>query len=114
LDHWTPENPQSNNPRLLLKQSAYTYTSSNNVYRGSYLKLKSITLNYDLPKPILDRLKLRQASLYASAINLFTITHYPGPDPEVSNNPYSLINGSSDASGYPTIKQYSIGARFGF
>ena len=114
LDHWTPETPNSNNPRLMLKQSAYTYTSSNNVYKGSYLKLKSVTLNYDLPKSFLDRLKLRQASLYASAINLFTITHYPGPDPEVSNNPYSLINGSSDAGGYPTIKQYSIGARFGF
>ncbi|MGN6166082.1 MAG: TonB-dependent receptor [Flavisolibacter sp.] len=114
LDHWSPENPNSENPRLLLGESASVYTASNNVYDASYIKLKSITLNYEFSQKLLSRLKMRSASLYVSASNLFTITNYPGPDPEVSNDPYSIIGGYSDVGGYPTIKQYNVGLRFGF
>jgi TonB-linked SusC/RagA family outer membrane protein len=114
LDHWSPENPNSENPRLLFGESASVYTASNNVYDASYLKLKSITLNYEFSQKLLNKLKMRSASLYISASNVFTITNYPGPDPEVSNDPYSIIGGYSDVGGYPTIKQYNVGVRFGF
>jgi TonB-linked SusC/RagA family outer membrane protein len=114
LDHWTPENPNSEFPRLLLGESASVYTASNNIYDASYIKLKSITLNYDFPSKLLDRAKISNASIYFSASNLFTITNYPGPDPEVSNDPYSIIGGYSDVSGYPTIRQYNAGIRVGF
>ncbi|MGV3528072.1 MAG: TonB-dependent receptor [Flavisolibacter sp.] len=113
LDHWTPENPDSEFPRIMLGQSSYSYAASNNVYSSSFLKLKSITLNYDVSQSMLARMKVRNASLYLSATNLFTITKYPGPDPEVSNNPYSIIGGYSDVGGYPTIKQFSAGLRIG-
>ncbi len=66
------------------------------------------------PKQMLDKLKLSSALVYVSATNLLTITHYPGADPEVSNDPYSLIGGYSDAGSYPTVKQYNLGFRFGF
>jgi TonB-linked SusC/RagA family outer membrane protein len=114
LDHWSPENPNSEYPRLLLGESASAYTASNNVYDASYIKLKSVTLNYEFSKKFLDKLKVHNASLYLSASNLFTITNYPGPDPEVSNDPYSIIGGYSDVGGYPTIKQYNVGLRVGF
>lgn len=111
---WTPENPNSERPRLLLGENGYTYTASNNIYDGSYIKLKSITLTYELPAKVASGLHLRTASAYVSATNLFTITKYPGPDPEVSNNPYSAIDGSSDVSTFPTVKQYNLGIRVGF
>ena len=114
LDHWTPENPNSAFPRLLLGESASVYTASNNVYDASFIKLKSITLNYDFPKRLLGRAGIRSASIYVSATNLFTITKYPGPDPEVSDDPYSIIGGYTDVSGYPTTKQYNVGIRIGF
>jgi len=114
LDRWTPENTTSERPRLIYSQGGQIGTSSNNIYDGSFIKLKSVTLSYQLPRAFMDKLKLQTASLYMSATNLFTITKYPGPDPEVSNDPYSLINGYSDASGYPTVKQYTIGFRLGF
>lgn len=114
LDRWTPENPNSNRPRLLLGQNNIAYTASNNVYDASYLKLKSVTLSYNLPAAIAKSLHLTTASAYISGSNLFTITKYPGPDPEVSNNPYSLINSSSDVATYPTVKQYNAGLRVGF
>ncbi|WP_441576691.1 TonB-dependent receptor [Chitinophaga sp. RAB17] len=112
-ERWTPEHPSNDRPRLMLGENA-TGPSSNDIYDGSYIKLKSITLTYQLPAKVASSLHIRDASMYASATNLFTISKYPGPDPEVSNNPYSLINGSSDVSTFPTTKQYNIGLRFGF
>ncbi|SHM61274.1 TonB-linked outer membrane protein, SusC/RagA family [Chitinophaga jiangningensis] len=114
LDRWTPENPGSDRPRLIQGENGYYYTASNNVYDASYLKLKSVTLTYTLPSTLAKRMHLSHASAYVSGTNLFCITKYPGPDPEVSNNPYSLINGSSDVGTYPTVRQYTIGLRFGF
>ncbi|MBC9914667.1 TonB-dependent receptor [Chitinophaga varians] len=113
LQRWTPENPSAERPRLILGEYG-AHTSSAEVYDASYLKLKSITITYQLPARVAGKMHIRDASVYASATNLFTVTKYPGPDPEVSNNPYSLINGSSDVSTFPTVKQFNLGLRFGF
>ncbi|WP_432712065.1 TonB-dependent receptor [Pedobacter sp.] len=114
LGRWTPENADTDRPRVIYAQNGQIGTSSNNLYDASFAKLKSITLSYQLARPFMERLSLQSASIYVSATNLFTVTNYPGPDPEVSNDPYSLINGSSDASMYPTVRQYTIGFRVGF
>jgi TonB-linked SusC/RagA family outer membrane protein len=114
LDRWTPENPSPDRARVIYGQGGQISTSSNNVYDGSFVKLKSVTLSYQLPKAFMDRMSIQTASVYLSATNLFTITKYPGPDPEVSNDPYSLINGYSDASSYPTVRACTIGFRLGF
>jgi TonB-linked SusC/RagA family outer membrane protein len=116
LDHYSASNPNSNRPRLLLGQSGATGTSpsSMNVYDASFIKLKSITINYMFPRKLMEKWGMREVNVYASATNLFTITSYPGADPEVSNNPYSIISGYSDAGGYPTTKQFNVGMRIGF
>jgi TonB-linked SusC/RagA family outer membrane protein len=113
LDRWTPENTQATRPRLLLGQSSYAYVNSANVYDASFFKIKSVTLNFSVPQAYLKRIKLTKANFYVSATNLLTITSYPGADPEVSNDPYSLIGGYSDAGGYPTVRQFSVGLRLG-
>lgn len=113
LNHYSATNTGSNRPRLIQGYNATAYNASNNVYDGSFIKMKTITLSYQLPAAVASRLHLRMASLYATATNVFTITHYPGPDPEVSNNPYSLISGSTDAGTYPTVRQYTVGVRLG-
>ncbi|EDM34734.1 tonB-dependent outer membrane receptor [Pedobacter sp. BAL39] len=115
LDRWTPDNMDASRPRLVLGQGfSYGTASSQNIYDASFIRLKSVTLNYQLSKDLLNRLKMNQASLYVSATNLFTVTNYPGADPETSNNPYSLIGGYSDSAGYPTVRQLSFGVRLGF
>jgi TonB-linked SusC/RagA family outer membrane protein len=114
LGRWTPENPNADRPRVIYGQNGNIFTASNDVYNGSFIKLKSVTLSYSVPKRMMDQWKITSASIYVSATNVFTITKYPGPDPEVSNDPYSLISGYSDASSYPTVKQYTIGFRIGF
>ena len=113
LQRWTPENTNSQRPRLIYGQNAIG-TASDDVYSSSYIKLKSVSLNYRLPRAFLDKVKVQSASLYVSATNLFTITKYPGQDPEVSNDPYSIIDGYTDSNTYPTIRQYVFGLRLGF
>ena len=113
LDHYSAANPNSDRPRLLYRYGGFG-NSNKNVYDASYIKLKSVTLSYDLPKFLADRMSFRSASIYVSATNLFKITHYPGLDPEVSDDPFSVIGGGVDASTYPTTKAFVAGLRLGF
>jgi TonB-linked SusC/RagA family outer membrane protein len=114
LGRWTPQNPNTDRPRVIYTGNTVAALSNNNIYSNSYIKLKSIVLSYQLPKSVITKFKLQAASLYVSATNVFTITHYPGVDPEVSNDPYSLISGYSDSSGYPSTKTYTMGLRVSF
>jgi len=114
-DHYSAASPDANKPALILGETnTYgTGPSSANVYDASYIKLKSVSLNYELPGSLLGKLHMRTAMVYVSGNNLFSITSYPGPDPEVSNDPYSLINGYTDAATYPGMRQFSAGVRLG-
>jgi hypothetical protein len=85
-----------------------------NVYDASYLKLKSLTLAYNVSQKILKKLRMSNLSVYATGTNIFTVTNYPGPDPEVSDDPGSVIGGGRDVSTYPTVKSYTFGVRMGF
>ncbi|WP_257666337.1 SusC/RagA family TonB-linked outer membrane protein [Parapedobacter tibetensis] len=113
LKRWTPDNPSATRPRLIYGGNSTTYTSSSAVYDASFFKLRTMTLTYQLPSRILQQWRLPNATVYGSATNVFTITNYPGADPEVSNDPYSLINGTNDPGTYPAVRQYTIGFRFG-
>lgn len=112
LGRWTPENPTSTRPRLIYGGNGTAYTNSAAVYDGSFLRLKSLTLAYALPGSWKKRMGLQQASIFGSATNLLTWTSYPGVDPEVSNDPYSLINGASDPGTFPAVRQFTLGLRF--
>jgi TonB-linked outer membrane protein, SusC/RagA family len=90
------------------------FLTNMNVYDASYLKLKTLSLSYALPRSLLSRLHIKELSVYATATNVLTITKYPGPDPEVSDNPYSITGGGRDVSTYPTTKSYTFGFRIGF
>lgn len=112
LDHYSESNPDSKRPRYLFSQTVFL--SDENVYDASYVKLKSISLSYNLPARLTKKLKVNNLSIYATGTNLFTITKYPGPDPEVSDDPGSVIGGGRDVSTFPTVKSYTFGVRLGF
>ena len=90
------------------------YMTDMNVYDASYLKLQTLSLSYNLPLSVLNKLGMANAQVYATASNLFTITSYPGPDPSVSDNPYSIGGGGRDISTYPTVRSFTFGLRIGF
>jgi hypothetical protein len=116
LPSYSSATPDARRPTLLLTEpNTYgTGPSTADVFDASYIKLKSISVNYELPQRLINKWHMRTALVYVAGSNLFTITKYPGPDPEISNDPYSLINGYTDAATYPTMRQYTVGVRLGF
>ena len=111
---WTPQNPNSNQPRLVLND-AIIYNSNLSVFNSSYLKLRTLTLNYRLDRSKwMTRRGVRTATIFLSATNVFTITKYPGNDPESSDDAYSVTGGYFDVSNFPPVKTFSIGLKAGF
>ncbi|MFS8083888.1 MAG: SusC/RagA family TonB-linked outer membrane protein [Ginsengibacter sp.] len=114
LDRYYSGNTNSNEPRLLL--DSYTYSTSQlDVFNSSYLKLRTLTFNYNLGgSKWIRKASVKNASFFVSATNLFIITKYPGDDPEVSNDPYSVAGGYFDVSNYPSVKTFSVGIKASF
>lgn len=113
LDRYNPQNTNAIEPRL--SQLTQYYKSNLDVFSSSYLKLRTLTLNYHLDKSAwMDKAGLHSLGLFASATNVFTITKYPGLDPETSDDPYSVAGGYFDASNYPAIRAFTIGLRASF
>ncbi|MEZ4947534.1 MAG: TonB-dependent receptor [Cyclobacteriaceae bacterium] len=114
LNRWTPENPSNEYPRANVSPRVNTF-SDHQVEDASYLRVKDITISYDLARLISKRnIKVSTFKFFVSAKNLFTLTNYSGYDPEVNrfiNNPRSF---GADFGSYPTTKIYSTGLNIVF
>ena len=104
-NRWTNTNPSqqyaSITGRGKIDPSSY-YTED-----GSYLRLKNITIGYNFSPRVLQRLKLSQVRIYATAENVITWTKYSGYDPElVSSTP--LLPGLDNLS-YPRSRTITLG-----
>lgn len=108
-DRWTPENQDSNIPGVqAIKGSAMKAYSTRVVEDGSFLRLKTVSLGYSLPKSLLEKVNITGARVYTSAQNLLTFTKYSGYDPEVSVRNSALTPGF-DFSAYPRARTITVG-----
>lgn len=103
---WTPEN-QSNEYYRVGGAGPSSY-SNRVVEDGSFLRLKTISLGYQLPAKWTSALKIKSLRLNASAQNLYTWTKYQGYDPEVSAYNSALTPGF-DWSVYPRARTITFG-----
>lgn len=87
--------------------------SSRVIEDGSFLRLKTLTLGYTVPKKLLTRFRIDNLRVYFAAQNLWTISNYSGYDPEVSIRNSALTPGL-DFSAYPRARQFSFGVSLGF
>lgn len=106
-DRWSPENPTNKNFRVG-GQGPTARGSSRVVEDGSYLRLKTVSLNYQIPVKYIKKFYLKNLVLSASAQNLFTWTNYSGLDPEVSVKNSALTRGF-DYSAYPNAQTVVFG-----
>ena len=114
LGRYTPANPNANQPRLLLSDQLL-YNSNLSIFSSSYLKLRTASFGYRLPKSgWMQKAGIQAASVYLSATNIFTITKYPGNNPETSDDAYSVAGGYFDVSNYPGVRTFSLGVKVGF
>ena len=102
---WTPENPyKSKYPMLRNNANGKNNIASDAfVHNAAYFRCKNIQLGYTVPKKITKNFFVENLKVYASIDNLFTITDFPGFDPEVGAN-----------VGYPSVRQYSVGLNVSF
>lgn len=110
LDRWTPTNTDTNMPRASSTNS--NAVSTRWIEDGSYVRLKNISLGYNLPLSIAEQIKISSLRIFVSAQNILTITNYTGYDPEVSYRD-SNRNLGLDYGSYPNVKSYTIGLNIG-
>ncbi|WP_028663871.1 SusC/RagA family TonB-linked outer membrane protein [Runella zeae] len=114
LRRWQKPGDITDVPRYELGNTYNNFHSSRFIEDGSYLRLKNVALGYNLPQQWLSKVKVRTARLYATGINLWTLTSYSGADPEVST-----LDGSTSAQGIdfftlPQTRNITIGLTVGF
>lgn len=106
-DHrWTASNP-TNDPRYpgVAKTVALSDINSSMIENGSYFRLKTATIYYNIP----NNKVLKNARVFVTGTNVFTITKYTGFDPEVSSFGQSLLQQGIDFGAYPSVRTYTIG-----
>lgn len=110
--YWT--NPDINNPVKPTVTERYDRSNggtrnqgeglSKYLEKADYLRLKSVSLAYNVDKEIADRIGLKAARIYVSGTNIWTWTGYSGFDPETDD----------DSEFLPSVKMFSIGANLTF
>ena len=74
------------------------------LYKTDYLKLKNLTIGYTLPERLTRKVGIGSLRIFLTGDNLFTITDYPGIDPEFTDN----------MNYYANLRQYTIGLNIKF
>jgi len=114
LGYWDKPGDISMVPEPRLFYANGTNNSSRYISTGSYLRVKAITLGFNLPKNILSKIKIEKLRVYARAQNLFTITKYKGWDPEVNADYQATnINQGVDFYSAPQLKTIVFGLSIG-
>ena len=90
------------------------HNSTRFVEDGSYLRVKNLTLAYDLPRSLFKRTPNVALQIYATAQNLLTFTKYSGYDPEVNAYGGSAVALGVDYGTYPQARTMILGVKFQF
>lgn len=111
---WRAEGDGDEFPRIVRGDPAGNRRDSDRfVEDGSFLRLKTLTLGYSLPKSILGD-AFSRAKIYVSGTNLLTFTNYSWFDPEVNTFSGDNVALGTDFLTYPQAKSINIGINLGF
>ena len=113
-DHrWTGPGTSNTYPKPLFVNNRFYQRPNNTIVEdGSYIKLKSVTLSYDLP---IQKMKfLQKFRVFVTATNLFTITKYTGFDPEINSYGFNSMSQGIDLGAMPQVRSFSSGLIIGF
>jgi TonB-dependent starch-binding outer membrane protein SusC len=117
LKRWTPQNPHNDirYPRVMFGDlNNNRRTSTRWLEDGSYLRLRNITVGYNFPTTIAQKLKVSRLRVYVQGQNLITWTKYSGFDPEISTFGETTTAAGTDFLTFPQAKQVSFGLNVTF
>jgi TonB-linked SusC/RagA family outer membrane protein len=107
-NRWSESNPNSNIPGASIGAGSLE-PRSRWIKDGSYLRLRDLTLAYNIPSE--DISWLNSLQIYVSGTNLLRIDNYNGYDPYVSGYGQDNLRRATDLGGYPSSKMYRIGVK---
>lgn len=110
LDYWRGEGTSNSEPRPTEGGNNYRI-SSRYIQDGSFFRLRTISLSYNIPEDILSKASIKSAKVFMRGNNVFTLTKFTGYSPEISGSP--LVNGV-DQGTYPVSSIYSLGLNLTF
>lgn len=121
LKRWKNPGDITDIPKAIENDVTNSEPSTRYIENGSYLRIKSLTLGYNLPKAVLDKLRISRFQVYVTSENLLTFTKYSGFDPEVSAFNASNQDNTSkntapgvDYGTYPQSRDFIIGLNVTF
>ncbi|SHL54511.1 SusC/RagA family TonB-linked outer membrane protein [Flavobacterium xanthum] len=116
LNRWQNPGDVTDIPKIVFGDNVSNGSSmpiSANLEKGDFMKVRNIALGYNLPKSLLDKMKLANFRFYLSAQNAFTFTNYSGFDPEISSNGNANGSPSVDRNSAPMARTFSFGFNLG-
>ncbi len=112
---WSKPGDIATHPKPLLGgNKAANEPSSRFLEDGSYIRLRNVTLGYNIPESLLQRLKIGTARVFVSGDNLWTGTNFSGMDPEVSFVTSGGATKGVSGTKYPISKKFLLGVNIGF
>ena len=106
MDRWSVNNTQGSIPRAHSNNLDRMLVSSRVMQDGSYLRMKTVTLNYQFPVQWIKKIGLSSLNLYVSGENLLTWTKFKGADPESVGTNYDET--------YPNARSFTVGLNVSF
>ncbi|HEX3024030.1 MAG TPA: TonB-dependent receptor, partial [Chitinophagaceae bacterium] len=115
LGRWTGPGTSNDFPRLIDSDPNGNFSNPSSFYLedGSYLRIKTLQIGYNVPKKVLAKAKIQSARVYVSGNNLLTLTKYTGYDPEIGGTGGGWLY-SIDRGIYPQARSFMAGINFTF
>ena len=108
LGRWTGEGTSNSFPRMTMLDPNRNFSQSSDffVQDGSFFRIKTLQIGYNLPTEWLEKVGVKKVRLYVSGNNILTLTKYGGFDSEITSG--------VDRGIYPQARSYMFGANVGF
>lgn len=116
LDRWQQPGDITDVPQARLFGANGTQSSSRYLQEADFIRLRNITLGYNLPSSFTNKIDIDRLRIYFTAVNLLTFTDYDGYDPESTydvqaNSSFNVGNAFYSA---PPAKTITVGVNFEF
>jgi len=108
-NRWTPTNHTNSMPKIYVADSyapVQNYASTYFLKDASFMRLKNVQIGYTLPTGLISKIGMKTARLYFAADNVFTVSKFPGLDPERT--------GDGTYVTYPQVRTFTFGANVQF
>ncbi|TLX74998.1 TonB-dependent receptor [Labilibacter sediminis] len=111
-DAWDGEGSSNSQPRLATIDGNNNFRYSDFfIEDGSYIRLRSAQIGYNLPSSICQMIHMNRARFFVGGENLFTVTNFSGLDPDLGG---SALERGIDWGQYPLPRIFMIGANITF